>query len=115
MSIQPIYLTVLFLISLLTNPILTSPLPQPPKINLGSTVQTVKDKKFKNGDAYTGEIQTGTMGGTGTMVYHNKDVYSGSWADGAKAGDGTYTWVNGDVYTGGFQFVYFVLLIVNLG
>jgi hypothetical protein len=101
MSTISILLTLLLLTSLTATHILTSPILQDTEINL----QTVKDKKFKNGDVYSGDIKKSLMGGTGKMVYHNKDVYSGSWADGAKSGDGTYTWSNGDVYTGGFQLV----------
>lgn len=47
-----------------------------------------KEKKYKNGDFYTGEWKNGKPEGRGKMVFANGFIYDGLWENGQIVGDG---------------------------
>ena len=55
---------------------------------LGGSIEA-KEKKYKNGDFYSGEWQKGKPEGTGKMIYANGSIYVGLWHDGKIAGEGS--------------------------
>lgn len=48
-----------------------------------------KEKKYKNGDFYSGEWKKGKPNGQGKMTFANGVVYEGLWIDGKIVGEGT--------------------------
>lgn len=50
-----------------------------------------KDKKYKNGDFYSGEWKKGKPDGQGKMTFADGTVYEGQWSDGKIAGNGILT------------------------
>ncbi len=55
----------------------------------GSAIEA-KEKKYKNGDTYSGEWKKGKPEGMGKMVFANGSIYQGLWHDGKIAGEGSY-------------------------
>ena len=47
-----------------------------------------KEKKYKNGDFYSGDMKKGKPDGQGKMVFADGAVYEGLWSDGKIIGDG---------------------------
>ncbi len=55
----------------------------------GSTIEA-KEKKYKNGDFYSGDWKKGKPEGMGKMVFANGSIYQGLWHEGKIAGEGSY-------------------------
>ncbi|CAL8463328.1 g2862 [Coccomyxa elongata] len=60
-------------------------------------------KKFPNGDTYTGGWRNGLPEGEGRYCWADGSTYEGGWKNGSKHGLGTYTWPNGACYKGEWQ------------
>ncbi|EIE18182.1 PIP5K-domain-containing protein [Coccomyxa subellipsoidea C-169] len=60
-------------------------------------------KKFPNGDTYTGGWRNGLPEGEGRYCWADASTYKGGWKNGSKHGLGTYTWPNGASYKGEWQ------------
>lgn len=55
---------------------------------------------FKNGDEYTGNVQSAVAEGEGVMKFASGDIYRGSFVKGKAQGQGTYLWRNGQSFEG---------------
>lgn len=56
---------------------------------------------YSNGTYYLGNYNSsGSLSGTGIMLYSNGDIYSGQFRSGLKSGKGVYTYSNGDELNG---------------
>jgi len=62
-----------------------------------------KEIKYKNGDAYYGEVKGNKPNGKGKMFYVNGNTYEGSWVKGIKEGEGKMTFTDGLVYEGSWR------------
>jgi len=56
-------------------------------------IQGHGEKRFANGDVYTGDIKDGKMHGRGKLMFANGDIYEGGYQENMKHGDGAYAHV----------------------
>ena len=62
-----------------------------------------KQKKYRNGDFYIGELKKGKPNGNGRMIYADKSEYIGSWSLGERNGLGQMIYADKSEYIGSWS------------
>lgn len=61
------------------------------------------DRRFSNGDFYTGAWLSDRPHGTGKYLWTDGCIYEGEWVDGKTTGQGKFFWPTGATYEGDFK------------
>jgi hypothetical protein len=70
------------------------------QVNDDGIAHGIGDRRYANGDVYSGSFVNGKMCGEGKVKYADGVEYEGVWEDDQKHGKGTYTLPSGGVYVG---------------